>query len=520
MQRKDRLLLGVSLTALAGIGVLATTTVSYLWRQSVLAEEALVGGLATSLGARAEAMILETRGLLRAFDSLPQARCSPGHLRALQEAAIARPYLRAVGYWRAAERQCGVGFLQGHPLRPSRADRIYDSGVIAWWPSAQTEVGGVRLFLMRFGDHDVAIDPRVLLDIGPLAERQAGLWVEDLLLTAEPVDAQLPSPSTLPLGLTLDREAGRAISRVSVQGVLPIDIVAIEPLRSFWDRYAWTLIVGTVAGLVLVAAWAYTLMRYTRHRLSMGTQLRWALARGQLHVCYQPIVSLATRRCVGAEALSRWTLEGGEAVSPETFVPVAEREGLLSDLSRVALAAPLRDLGQTLRDRPELWISVNLGAADLTDERFAEALERGLAESGLASRSVKLEVTERALVNTESARAMIRRWRAQGHQIAVDDFGTGYSSLSYLETFELDVLKIDKSFVDAIGTEAATSYVIGHVIGMARSLGLKTVAEGVETEEQAAWLTSNGVDLAQGFHFSSPLSHEEFVRYIQADRTA
>src|SRR5687767_14602489 len=110
-------------------------------------------------------MILDTREILKEFEQLPAQRCSVTHIKALQNVAMSRRYIRAIGYWRAAERQCGVGFLQAQALRPPRADSIYQSGVIAWWPSAQTEVGGVRLFLMRFGDHDAAIDPRALLEI-------------------------------------------------------------------------------------------------------------------------------------------------------------------------------------------------------------------------------------------------------------------------------------------------------------------------------------------------------------------
>ena len=520
MQRPDRVIIDISIAALGGIAVLFASLTWYLWRGSFTAEEALVGGLATSLGERTEAMILDTRALLVEFDSLPQTRCSPAHLRALQNAAMGRPHIRAIGYWRAAERQCGVGFLQTDALKPARADSIYASGVIAWWPGPQTAVGGVQLFLMRYGDHDVAIDPRGLLAVGPLQERQVGLWVEKLRLASEPAGADLPEPLSLKVGLTLDRKNGRAISRYSRGGEMPIEVVAIEPIGTFWSRYAPMLVVGSGVGLLLVAGWLFALMRYTRHRLSLASMLRTALAAQRVHAVYQPVIDLSTGRCVGAEALARWTLEGGASVSPESFVPVAELTGQSTELAFAVLRVTLADLGDLLRASPHLSVNLNLSVDELKSERFAEVLDAELDRSGLKHGAITLELTERALISTESARTMIARLRQRGHRVALDDFGTGYSSLAYLSDLELDVIKIDKLFVHSIGTEAATSQVITHVIEMARSLGLRTVAEGVETVAQRDWLKAHGVDYGQGWVFSKPLSAGEFTAFVHRERSA
>jgi sensor c-di-GMP phosphodiesterase-like protein len=227
------------------------------------------------------------------------------------------------------------------------------------------------------------------------------------------------------------------------------------------------------------------------------------------------MIELATGRCVGAEALARWTMEGGHPISPETFVPIAEDEGISSDLTKAVLTSALRDLRGLLLASPGLSVNINLSPEDLKTERFALDLEEGLAACGLPPRAVKLEVTERALINTDSVRSMIRRLRERGHEVALDDFGTGYSSLSHLSSLELDMLKIDKSFVDAIGTGAATSHVIVHVIEMARELGLRTVAEGVQTEEQRRWLIDHGVEYGQGWLFSAPLTPEAFVDFAR-----
>jgi sensor c-di-GMP phosphodiesterase-like protein len=518
MLRRRRILVEALLAALVGIALLFGSVAWFLWTESVSSEEAYAGGLAASLGGRTEQIFLDTRDLLAGFDRLEAERCSPEHLHALQDAAIARPYIRAIGYWRAAERQCGVGFVGGEGLKPPKADRIYDTGVIAWWPSAQTRVGDVELFLMRYGDHDVAIDPRGLLELGPMQHRQAGLWVEGLRMAAVPWDATLPAPGEVPIGLTVDREQGRVVSHFARKTVLPIDVVAIEPIESFWQRHAPSLVLGGSVGLALVTAWIVLVLRFSRRQLSLAAELREALAADHIRVHYQPVIDLRTGRCVGAEALARWVRENGEAVGPEVFIPVAEESGLVQDVTVAVLRTTIREMQPMLAQFPDMSINLNLAPDDLRNDRIGIELHRSLAAANLPPGALKLEITERALVNNDTSRALIREFRTRGHQVAVDDFGTGYSSLSYLQSFELDVLKIDKSFVDAIGTEAATSQVIVHVIGMAQSLGLDTVAEGVETRAQVDWLLAHGVAYGQGYIFSRALGAGEFIEYFRANR--
>ena len=164
---------------LTGILMLFASTAWFLWQSSILAEEKQVGMLAQAFATRVEEIITGSIEMLDDMNSAEESRCSREHLQRMNEAAMAYPFVKAIGYWRAEERQCGVGYIQVMELRPPRADRIYDSGVIAWWPSEHTEVGGIRLFLMRFGDHDIAIDPGLLLAEGQLRDRQAAILGED-----------------------------------------------------------------------------------------------------------------------------------------------------------------------------------------------------------------------------------------------------------------------------------------------------------------------------------------------------
>jgi sensor c-di-GMP phosphodiesterase-like protein len=500
---------------MAGIIAVLTLLGWYLWRESVVAEEQRLGALAKRLGTQAENALLDTRELLKQLNQSSLERCSGAHIEQMQEAAIARPYIRALGYWQAATRRCGVGFVQGAALTPPAASRIYDNGLVAWWPGPDTAVGDVELFLMRLGEHDVAIDPRLLLEDSAPLDQQAGLWVEGLLMVSMPRGVSLPPPDSLPAGLTIDRRGGRILSHFSLDTVLPMNVVAVQPSGQFVQRYLPSLLTASGLGLVLLALWVLVVLRVSRRHLSLEAELRSAIEAGAIDVVYQPIIDLSSGHCVGAEALARWRRAGGESISPEVFIPLAESSGFITDLTLVLLRRVVAETAHLLQTRDELSVHLNLSPQDLEDGRLLSALDTEMGKAGLRSTALKLEITERALIDSDTSRAALIELRRRGYRLALDDFGTGYSSLSYLQSFELDTLKLDKAFVDAIEMHAVTSSVIGHIIGMAHSLQLDMVAEGIESEHQARWLADNGVQFGQGFLFSRPLPLRDFERYLK-----
>jgi c-di-GMP phosphodiesterase len=505
--------------SIGGAAILVALLTWYLWRESVVAEETRSRALARDLGEQVEATIIDARNTLDKFNRLEHERCSVEHLQLLQEAAITRPYIRAIGYWRAANRLCGAGFVQGNALTPPHADKIYESGVIAWWPGPNTRIGDVELFLMRYGDHDIAIDPKLLLTGIAIDGQRAGLWVEGLRMASLPAGADLPEPDSVPVGLTVDRENGRILSRFSLGELLPIDIVVEQPMAHFWQRYLPTLVIATVVGVFLLLIWTYAMLRFSRHHLSLATELRYAVQRGQIYVDYQPIVDLASGRCVGAESLARWRRSNGEMMSPEVFIPTAESSGFISELTLTVLRRILEDMGDLLRNNPGLSINLNLSSQDLENAELSARLASALKQANVAASSIALEITERDLVNKQLSAPKISALRSAGHPVAIDDFGTGYSSLSYLDSFELDTLKIDKIFVDTItrngeaGNHENTG-VIGHIIEMGRAMKLKLVAEGIECAHQQDWLLQRGVDFGQGYLFARPMTAREFRRFL------
>jgi len=252
-------------------------------------------------------------------------------------------------------------------------------------------------------------------------------------------------------------------------------------------------------------------------RQSIEEGLRRALERQEFVVHYQPKINLKTGKITGAEALLRWTHPTRGPVSPVQFIPVAEDCGLILPIGNWIL----REACQQARawvdaGLPLGTMAVNISGIQLRDENFLEAIFAILQDTGLDPRFLELELTESVLMkHAESTASILRTLRAKGIQIAVDDFGTGYSSLSYLRRFPMDALKIDQSFIRQITTVPDETIIVAAVIGMGRSLKLRVVAEGVETQEQLAFLQAHQCDEAQGYHFSPPVLPHQFAKLLE-----
>jgi sensor c-di-GMP phosphodiesterase-like protein len=176
------------------------------------------------------------------------------------------------------------------------------------------------------------------------------------------------------------------------------------------------------------------------------------------------------------------------------------------------------EMATLLQLRGDLYVSINLAAIDLSSERFCTVLDSTLAAHAIDPQRIAIEATERGFMHAQTAADIIRQLRNTGHRVLIDDFGTGYSSLSYLQTFQVDVLKIDKSFIDTVGTKAATASVAPHIVEIGHSLNLKMIAEGVETEAQAAWLVAHGVQNGQGWLFGRPMPAQQFLVFLSDER--
>jgi len=279
--------------------------------------------------------------------------------------------------------------------------------------------------------------------------------------------------------------------------------------QRLWRTVALMVPVGLVAGLIL----AFAVFQITRHQMSTRSLIKAALKRKEFFLVYQPTIELRSGTCVGAEALIRWRRPDGTMVRPDLFIPYAEATGLIHEITREVMRLIERDASEFLKTRPDMHIGINLSSRDLEMAETSHLIQELISAMGVKPHNILVEATERGFMQADVARRIIDEIHALDVKIAIDDFGTGYSSLSYLEKFKLDYLKIDKSFVDTMGGEAATSQVAQHIIEMAKSLKLEMIAEGVESEAQMKFLQERGVQYAQGYFYAKPMPFVEFAAY-------
>jgi diguanylate cyclase (GGDEF)-like protein/PAS domain S-box-containing protein len=258
------------------------------------------------------------------------------------------------------------------------------------------------------------------------------------------------------------------------------------------------------------------MLRASQERLSMDTALRHALAREEMYLHYQPIVSLSTGRVVGMESLLRWHHPKLGLIHPGTFVPLAEETGQIVPIGEWALKESCMQ-AKLLSDqlRTDLWISVNLSPRQFEQPTLLDVIDEALHASGLKASQLQIELTENTLmINSASNLEKLQRIREMGARVAIDDFGTGFCSFSYLLQYPVDRLKIDQSFIAKASTEPNAATVVRTIVSMSHNLGIKVIAEGVETPDHLRFLAQRRCDEVQGYFFSRPVAASSFVDVV------
>ncbi len=256
--------------------------------------------------------------------------------------------------------------------------------------------------------------------------------------------------------------------------------------------------------------------KHSPRRLTLMSELRHAIERGELELFYQAKASIDNGMLYGAEALVRWRHPIHGFISPDDFIPMAERTRMIKQLTRWVLKEAFRHCADWHKQGIDLKISVNLSAKDLHDPELPDLIAGIAAAAGIKPEWIMLEITESSVMNDpESALEIIERLHGMGYQFSIDDYGTGYSSLAYLKKMPLTELKIDKSFVKDILISDNDAVIVRATINLAHNLGLQVTAEGVENQEIMDRLKDYGCDIAQGYFMSNPLSVVDFDRWMR-----
>lgn len=251
-------------------------------------------------------------------------------------------------------------------------------------------------------------------------------------------------------------------------------------------------------------------------RLALEREMRDALERSEFRAFFQPKVNLLSGKITGAEALARWTRPDGSLVSPSVFIPAAEENGLIDAISESILRDACWKAASWAREGFHAHVAVNISALQFNDERFAQKILRTLEQAGLDCALLELEVTESvAMKNLDRVTALIEPLRARGVRFAIDDFGTGHSSLAALTRLPFDLLKIDQQFIRGLAEDKHAPAIVETILAMAASVNFDTVAEGVETEEQAAFLRLRGCSVGQGYLYGPALAPADFLALLR-----
>ncbi|KFC08763.1 YlaB family protein [Trabulsiella guamensis ATCC 49490] len=448
-----------------------------------------------------------------AFTGVP---CSRAHLRSMRQISYIHRYIQEVLWTEHAVPQCSSLERHSQEFTFPPPDHVTPDGYRAWL-TQQNDLG-LKRFMGAFGlgNYMVMIDPGSLIDVLPAGTNKIevaliGIKGQRVIASTTPADMVIWQQMLKEKLPTLkNKNAIYNLREYPDLGLAILTWSSIKPLEVQWHHQ---LLVWVPIGILVSLLTCFFIVRLLRRLQSPHHRMLDAINANDISVHYQPIVSLSSGKIVGAEALARWQQPDGSWLSPEIFIPLAEQTGLITRLTERVIANVFQDLGKWLQQHPDFHVSINLSVEDLLSPSLATLLSNQLTHWQVAPSQIALELTERGFADPNKTLPVLTRYRKNGHAVYIDDFGTGYSSLSYLQDLDVDTLKIDKSFVDALEYKQVTP----HIIEMAKSLKLAMVAEGVETTAQRDWLRAHGVQYGQGWLYSKALPKADFILWAEAN---
>jgi sensor c-di-GMP phosphodiesterase-like protein len=503
----------------AVVGVLAPVALSvYVTRQEAIRTEkdqALFYAL--DVLARSEAVIDQIdSGIKRLAAAGTSDPCSASSQALMKKIDLSSSYIQAIGHIAGNRIVCSSLGVEVDGIDLGPVDIVRPSGARLWLNVEFPFENGVKFLAMeREGfvaiiHKDLPIDTTTHVKGASLATIA---YPEARVITASGhIEPKWVSAIAVKSTTFIDNNY---VVAVAAPTKYHIGAICALPISEIDKRIYVTSLVTIPVGLLASVLLAWVMFQIAKLRTAMPAVIKSALRRKEFFLEYQPMVELSTGKWIGAEALIRWRRAKGEIVKPDVFIPIAEDSGLIQEMSQYVVDEIAAEAGELFRRFPDFHIGINLAAADLHDDATVLMLRKLAAATGARRSCIIVEATERSFTDHNLAGNVIAKLRAEGFPVAIDDFGTGYSSLSYLERIKFDYLKIDKSFVDTLNTDAPTSEVILHIISMAKSLKIEMIAEGVETEMQAQFLREHGIQYAQGWLYGTSLPLAELLHALE-----
>ncbi|MDX3926645.1 MAG: EAL domain-containing protein [Shinella sp.] len=513
--RRLRIIVAAVALALVEAIIPIAVMLYFSWTLAVKNEQNRLALFADRAITRANISFSEAANTLRIIAASKFQPCSADHIAQMRILTINSPVVEEIGYFENRMLKCTSWGETDERVAQAHVDYTTAGGVDVTVRIRPAVSQGNHMMGLQYGPYNVLVNPVRFVDVVVDKSIRLAIFGQNDALIGE---LNAPDPT---LTASILAEPRNGIDDENLFAVAQQDgwtAIAVEPRAEILVNLKREQMLLLPAGAFIAAFIIGIVIWFSRKRLSPLGELTIAVQKREFVVHYQPIVELKTGICVGAEALVRWRRPDGSLVRPDLFIPLAEESGLIMAITDQVLDVVIAELGKLLVDDRSLHIAINLCAADIKSGRILPVIQKALASTGIRTEQIWLEATERGFMDISAARETIEQARASGHSVAIDDFGTGYSSLQYLQELPLDALKIDKSFIDVIGKDTATSSVTSHIIDMAKSLKLFTVAEGIESQDQADYLNARDVDFGQGWLFSKALPASEFVAFYRRSK--
>lgn len=459
---------------------------------------------------RLQEIIAEATEVFDHLEALALPLCSDEQLLHMRTQLFEARFLKDIGGVEDLALRCSTALGRlATPLQSGPPDMRLSNGVGLRTDRSVLASARFRTMVLEAGDFNALVDPRLVTDLTASTETD-----EIFLKSGSDSKPEVWHPFQISGQNRLETiNGGRANGLSGSDCADTVGLcVLVHRLRGVKDagQKQTQGVISALGGTVGLALF-FAVLSVVRQRQTPEFALRQAIAHGHIHAVYQPILTLPDQKLYALEALARWTDPYGNSVPPETFIELAERSGQISQVSALMIRRIGQELGDWLSLSVEHRVALNIAPAELADARLIDLLENELVARGVQPEQILLEITERTMLESESARFQIEALTRRGFQVFADDFGVGYCGLAYLNELDMDGIKISQSFTAAVGTDSPKASLVPRIIQMARDVGLEVIVEGVENQRQCKALDELGPLMAQGWYFSRELPVESVL---------